>query len=496
MTNIPIKMPSRACARHPRQQGVALLEVLGALAIGAVLLLGLTALVDTSLEDMKGQQASYHQSQIAAAGQKYIAANSASLQTALPAAASLVAVTVPQLISGRFLPAGFATQNIYEQTPCGLIRRPDPAGNPGRFDALAVTRGGKQIPDGLIATIAANAGPGGGYISIRATGTARGANWSSSTASFRSATCAGTTALNGAAADGGRLASNLFHDGPDQLGADFLYRNAVPGRPEMNRMNTPVRMASAALVTMGSSCLNASGVAEAGMAIDASTRSILTCGTGGVWSYPSQWKDPVASYAGLPSSGNRAGDVRMVTGLSRAFTFNGSAWVALAVDQNGNMNVPAMLTAANVTTTQNIRAGGNFHAVGNITTDGSLGVEHNILAGLDILGGRNIRASVDVSAGRDINADRDVHADRDITASRDVITQGLQVNRWASTPAITIGTNSFVPGQACNYLAYDPADGVERIRYPFGTVVTDANRVPLICGADRTMRYANGTYRP
>ena len=495
MTNIPTKIPSRACVRHPRQQGVALLEILGALAIGAVLLLGLAALVDTSLEDMKGQQASHHQSQVAAAGQKYIAANSASLRASLPAAGSLVAVTVPQLVTGRFLPAGFATQNIYGQTPCVLIRRPDPAGNPDRFDALAVTRGGEQIPDGMVATIAANAGPGGGYISIRATGTARGANWSTSTASFRSATCAGTTALNGNAADGGRLASNLFHDGPDQLGADFLYRNAVPGRPELNRMNTPVRMASAALVTMGSSCLNASGVAEAGMAIEASTRSILTCGAGGVWSNPSQWKDPVASYAGLPSSGNLAGDVRMVTGLSRAFTFNGSAWVALAVDQNGNMNVPVTLTAANVTATQNIRAGGTVYAVGTITTDGSVGAGQHVVAGYDIIG-RDLMAGGDVRATRDIHAGRDIHAASDIEAGRDVITQGLQVNRWASTPAITIGTNSFVPGQPCNYLAYDPADGVERIRYPFGTVVTDANRVPLICGADRTMRYANGTYTP
>ncbi|WP_296555988.1 shufflon system plasmid conjugative transfer pilus tip adhesin PilV [Pigmentiphaga sp.] len=489
MTKIPTKMPRRAVARHPRQQGVALLEILGALAIGAVLLLGLAAMVETSLEDMKGQQASHHQSQVAAAGQKYIAANSASLQAALPAAGSLVAVGVSQLVAGRFLPAGFATENIYGQTPCVLIRRPDPAGNPDRFDALAVTRGGQQIPDGILAVVAANAGPGGGYISIRATATARGSTWSSSTTSFRSATCGGTAALNGGAGDGGRLASNLFHDGPDQFGADFLYRNAVPGRPELNRMNTPVRMGGAALVTMGSSCLNAAGVAEAGMAIDSATRVILTCGGSGVWSSPSQWKEPVATYAGLPSSGNLAGDVRMVTGLSRAFTFNGSAWVALAVDQNGNMNVPAALTAANVTTTQNIRAGGNIHAVGNITADGSVG------AGLDLVAGHDVIAR-DVFAARNIRATVDIQAGQDVTASRDVITQGLQVNRWASTPAITIGTNSFVPGQPCNYLASDPFDDAVRIRYPHGTVVTDANRVPLICGADSTMRYANGTYTP
>jgi hypothetical protein len=48
----------------------------------------------------------------------------------------------------------------------------------------------------------------------------------------------------------------------------------------------------------------------------------------------------VSAFAALPATGNSVGDVRMVTGLSRAFTWNGTGWVALAVDENGNLQVP------------------------------------------------------------------------------------------------------------------------------------------------------------
>lgn len=454
-----------------RQRGIALLEVLGALAIGAALLLGLSTVMDTSLEDMKGQQAAYYQSQLSTAAGKYIAANSATLQTALPSAASLAAVTVAQLVSGHFLPAATGAKNVYDQTPCLLIRQPDPVSRPGQFDALVVTTGGMAIPERAIATVAVNAGVGGGYISALDTGNAKGASWNTSTASFRSTACSGGSALTGGSADGGHLASNLFYDGPGQLSTDFLYRNEIAGRPELNRMNTPVRMASAALVSNGASCLNSSGVAEAGVAIDTSTRSILTCGSSGVWSYPSQWKEPVSTYASLPGSGNQSGDVRMVTGLSRAFTFNGANWVALAVDQNGNMNVPGTLTAANAHTTQNIVADGTIHATGDISTSGS------------------------VSADYDLNAAHAVNT-HDAYVAHNVVTQGMEIDRWASSPAITIGINFFSPGQACHYLEYDAYEGFSHIVYPIGTIVMDASYRPLICGPDKTMRYANGTYTP
>lgn len=472
MNMMPIHPPSAM----RRQSGVAMLEILGALAIGAILVMSLASMMDTSLEDTKGQQAAYYQSQIAAAGQKYIAANAATLTTSLPAAGSLVAIGVAQLKTGKFLSAGTAAKNIYGQTACVLIRQPDPSGNPGKFDALVVTSGGDQIPEKVLPVIAANAGPNGGYISTSDFNNAKGSNWSSSTASYRSTTCSGGTNLSGSASDGGHLASNLFFDGPGQSSADYLYRNAVPGRPELNRMNTPIRMADIALVSSGASCLDSDGVNRAAVAIDSATRGLLVCGTNNVWSSPSQWKEPVQNYADLPGAGNTAGDVRMVRGLSRAFTYNGANWVALAVDQNGNMGVPGTLTAGNVSTgnvnaSGNMVAGGTIHATGDISTSNS------------------VSADLDVNAARAVNA-------KDVYVAHNVVTEGLQVNRWTSSPAFSVGINYFVAGAACHYSEYDPWENTTHITFPVGTIVMDSNYRPLICGADKTMRYANGTYSP
>lgn len=90
-------------------------------------------------------------------------------------------------------------------------------------------------------------GQGGGYISAAAPGIARGASWELTTISYRNVACGDTTVLTGAAAnDGGHLVSSLFYDGPGQLSTDFLYRDAVPGRPELNASN-PCRALIASL---------------------------------------------------------------------------------------------------------------------------------------------------------------------------------------------------------------------------------------------------------
>ncbi len=449
---------------------MAILELLGALAIGAIILLGLSNVMDNSLDDLKGQQAALYQSQIVAAADKYISANLASLQSATSSSSTVVAITLGQLKSGAFLPNGLATTNVYGQTPCVLVRQPDPISHPGQFDALVITTGGQKIPERDIAAVAMNAGSGSGYISTTDNGTAKGATWSMATTAYRSVACSGASALTGGSADGGHLVSNLFTDGAGQLSSDFLYRNAIPGHPELNRMNTPIRMASAALASAGASCLNSAGVAEAGMALDSSTRRLLTCSSSGAWMPNSQWREPVSSYSDLPGSGSMTGDVRMVTGLSRAFTYNGSNWVALAVDQNGNFSVPGTITTADLNASSNIDANGTIHADGDISSGGS------------------------VSAGYDLNA---VHAVNtfDVKASHNVVAQGVQALRWMESEAITIFT-VMTPGTPCHYLQYDPIDGTSYINYPMGTVVMDSSYRPLICGADKTMRYANGTYSP
>jgi Tfp pilus assembly protein PilV/cytoskeletal protein CcmA (bactofilin family) len=468
-----MSMPSSPAVQ---QRGFAIIEVLGALVIGSMILLGLSRLIDNSLDDLKGSQTAYYQSQISAAAAKYLGINNQALQSATPSAANVVAVSLNDLKSAKLVSNSMASTNPYGQIPCILVRQPDPSGHPGQFDALVINTGGSKIADRDIAAVSMNAGTGSGYITSASPDVARGASWSIATGPYRSVACSGAPALTGNANDGGHLVSSIFYDGPGQLATDFLYRSAVPGRPELNRMNTPLHFAAAALAQSGTSCVNASGVAEAAIAIDSVTRNLITCANNGVWSTSSQWREPVASWSALPGSGNLAGDVRMVTGLSRAFTYDGTKWVALAVDEQGNMNVPGTLAASKLNASQSISSSGTIDAASDINTQG------NVVAGNDVNAGRNMTVGINLAVGKNINADN-------VYAQGNVNSKG-----GMHAPRIEL-YNSANPHDPCNFNAIDD-DGNPFIKYPIGTILMDQNATPLICYQDKTFRYANGTYSP
>lgn len=454
-------------ARAHRQSGVGMLELLAALAVGAVLLLGLTGMSDNSLDELRGQQAAYYQAQVVHAAERYMQAHHDEIKAATPTAASVLALSLEQLRAGRFLPAGFADLNAYQQATCVLVRQPDAAAAPGRFDALVVTSGGKPIGDKDLAAVALHAGPGSGFITAREPAFARGASWRMDTTPYRGITCPGGAAavLQGTAADAGHLASNLFYDGAGQLATDFLYRGAVPGRPELNRMNTPLRMGGAALVAAGDSCLNANGVAEPGLAMDAGTRNLLSCDATGHWNLASSWKAPVEAWGDLPVAGSVRGDVRMVMNLSRAFTFDGTGWAPLALDKDGNLDAPGEVKGRTLRAAQAIESEGSIHAVDHIATD------------------------------RDLKAGRDLEVQRDANVVRTVAARRIEASSWMAAPSINL-TSVKAAGGACHYWEWSDLEGRDVLKFPEGTIVMDTEMRPLICGQDHTFRYANGHYTP
>jgi len=323
--------------RVRRHRGFTLLEMLAALAVGAVLTVGLVQLVLASMEDSKGQQAAQHQQRVAAAAGKYVAANHAALAAAATATTP-AKVTVAELQAGGFLPASHAPANAYGQTPCLLVLQPAP----GKLEALLVTEGGPApIAEKELAFVAANAGPGGGYITVAKPPAAQGAfgSWlvpAAELAHYLSASCSGTPAASG------QLATALFYE--SAATGDFVYRTSVPGHPELNRMTTPLHMAAVAVEGDAADprCVAADASTYGRIAVDAAGR-VLSC-QAGTWKGQGSgfWKDPVAAFADLPALDNTGGDVRMVTSLSRAFTWDGAAWKALAVDENGNFSVPGI----------------------------------------------------------------------------------------------------------------------------------------------------------
>ncbi|WP_211474765.1 shufflon system plasmid conjugative transfer pilus tip adhesin PilV [Collimonas humicola] len=360
------------------QRGFTLIEMLAVMAIAAILLIGLTSMIDSSLEDSKGQQAALYQAQLVDAATRYVHANYNSLLGQLGAAAPVV-VTLDQLKTpaggaAAYLPSSLAPGNAYGQIPCVIVTKAAgaPAATP-QLNALVVTYGGKAIADKEIGLVAANAGRGGGYISAANPASAQGATWSlnnAALASFKSAPC-----LTGSSRDAGHLVSALFFDGPGQLSTDFLYRNAVPGRPELNTMNTAIVMNKNAPIVLSSLDANAVPYAEnepcgasssassypnGAVAADAAG-ALLSCESG-IWKkQQGSWKDSVATYSDLYTLpvAPTLGDVRLERADNRAFTWDGVAsWIALAVDQNGR------LTANDVALNSVVPYGGSCATVG------------------------------------------------------------------------------------------------------------------------------------
>jgi hypothetical protein len=165
-----------------------------------------------------------------------------------------------------------------------------------------------------------------------------------------------------------------------------IHRDAIPGRPELNRMNTDLDMGSNSVtglrvVSEGSSC---SGVARGTLASD-STGRVMSC-QGGSWQLQGSryWRDPVARYANLGAcTAAQLGMTRIARNANdgakrpRAYTCNGSSWRPLGLDQNGdlrvernqyvvgNSNVGSQTVRGNQTVNGDLRVGRNQYVVGN-----------------------------------------------------------------------------------------------------------------------------------
>ena len=329
--------------------GFSLIEVLGALAIGGLMSIGLSAIINASMEDTKGQQAAYFQAQVTAAAAKYVSTNYGVLSTAATDTAPVV-IQLSDLQNASMLSANIGSENPYGQTPCVLVLKTIRNAK-SLLHVLVVTEGGNTpIDDVNIGSIAAKSGQGGGYISLAAPTIARGAynSWSISAsttptlASFLSKNCSGTPAA------GGHLASALFFDGPDQVPADYLYRNAVSGRPEYNQMQTPIHMdptSDAKAIEGDTTDTRCTATSGAGKIAVNNQGQILNC-QGGTWTRlgSGSWKEPRDKVVDLPVTGNSEGDVRMLTSVGRAYTWYKGQWVALGIDADGNMVVPKTLT--------------------------------------------------------------------------------------------------------------------------------------------------------
>lgn len=321
---------------HRIQRGYTLIEMAVVLIVVGIASAWGVQYYSENMDRLNDQNVAEYTRDYLNAASRYIQENSAAIAAVATNTTPAVITTTMLKSAGTppYLSSQVSNTNFYGQAYNVYVLQP----TANQFQALLLTSGGETIPEASLLRISKMIGKSGGFVSSNSNTVATGAmgGWGPI-----------TLASYGVSPGGGHVAAALFfQDGA--LVSDYVYRNAVAGRPELNSMNTPLNMRFQATEnTSDALCALGDASTYGRIAVD-TNGAVLSCQLG-QWKKQGSgfWKDPVANFAALPLVGNNTGDVRMVTGLSRAFTWNGSSWVALAVDQNGNMTIPNNLTVTN-----------------------------------------------------------------------------------------------------------------------------------------------------
>lgn len=230
--------------------------------------IGLNQIADRFSDDTKNTLTASQTRTFGEAVKAYVKTNYSAVM-AVATATTPAMIDVPTLIAAGNLTAGFLTTNAFGQSQCALILQP----SANKLQVMVVTEGGTAIDDVSLGGIASIIGGSGGGIYSTATSTIKGAvgGWSIATSTFsglvnnQAKHCDGTA--GNVTLTAGHPAMALWFENGDTSSA-FLARDAVPGRPELNQMNTPLVMAS--VQTVGAAC-------AAGAIARDSTGLILSC---------------------------------------------------------------------------------------------------------------------------------------------------------------------------------------------------------------------------
>ncbi len=359
------------------QSGVTLIELIISISIIAALSVGVNSLIDRSTEDTRASVTALHLKTVGDAANDYIKDNYAAV-TGVATATAPALIRVSDLIAGGYLSAGYNVQNPRQQNTCVLVLEP----SANNLTAIAITEDGDTIDDLTLGQIAATMGGAGGGVYSTDTSAVRGAmgGYNLALGNFVNANnlaqkCDGTAGTPAFAA-GHPMMALWFADG-NSLSAT-LYRDAVPGNPQLNTMNTPILMGAGTVQAVNGAC------ADVGALGRDNTGKVLMCDNTNLWKTQGSafWHDPVANFASLPvCNAATAWHTRVVqtptvgTG-PRAYTCNGAGtWQPLAVGDNGN------LVVAGTTTTATLSVSGNASVGGSQTITGNLGVNGNSTLG-------------------------------------------------------------------------------------------------------------------
>lgn len=187
------------------------------------------------LENQTNQIAAEEMRLVSSAFGKYLDDNYGAVLDETKAAGNRFTVPFQRLKDGAYLYESFENVNPYGQRYELITRYIPPIGNQSeRLESVVYTSGGEIIPSKNAHAIAQMVGAGGGY-------TPEKGNTSRVNSTFDGYELDMQISY-GVNPGAGKLVSAMFFDDAGAIVSDFLYRNAVPNRPELNTMNTHINM--------------------------------------------------------------------------------------------------------------------------------------------------------------------------------------------------------------------------------------------------------------
>jgi hypothetical protein len=330
-------------------------EILGALfavVVGMVYLPQVTNAITTSRHAMTDVTTAQEQQQWATAVSNYVSQNMTTL-TSTATAGTPVTLSVATVQAANVgLPTNFSGINPFNQTWTAQVLQPVS----GTLQVLAFGSGGNAIKDPELGQIARAAAGSGGFIPTNSSGAYAGgpANAYGTYGAWKIAT-------TGYAVGAGGAPATLLTFSNGTLSSNYLYRNAIPGQPQLNEMNTALGM-------------NGNNISNAGQV---SANTVVTAAGNGVQVGNSYYYGDSTNSA---IRQNGALYIQNLAGSAAADLNAGNITSSGSVNAAGNVTAGGTVQGSTLYSTGNLQVNGSGQINGNANVSGNLSSSGTIVS--------------------------------------------------------------------------------------------------------------------
>ena len=235
-------------------------QVMGVLIALAIGLLGIPTFIhyeQVGIDNAKIAATAQQLKQVSDATQQYVQVNATAIEGVATATVPAT-ITVPMLQATGYLTVSFSATNPYGQVWQAQVLQPVA----GQLQVVVLPQGGTAIPAAKMTQLASLAGQQGGFVPYASQYGVAGTCAIVGTPCMMGAFSGWQVSMSNYANPGSGHAGSLLYFNNGNLANNYLYRNAVPGNPALNTMNTPLIMGATA--TAGTVCSPNGSIAQDG----------------------------------------------------------------------------------------------------------------------------------------------------------------------------------------------------------------------------------------